>query len=201
MRAPAAVAFALALVAVGARDSEAKELKFSSPGRSIYKSNETFGAALDQGMRTFVMEVAMGSGPEGNLGVTLGWLLNRPEGLEFYAGFGVRIAPAWHYTVATRYFLPFLRYRSYVGGGYVLQRLTNLGVRSHSGFGEIGHKWIIRRTYHMTLSLGFQRMISRSIVEGSFLDGPKVDPDYRDEQLDSIHANRYLLCLRLSRAF
>jgi len=196
-----ALVLALVLVALGEHGADAKELKFSSPGRAIYGSHETFGAALDQGTRTFVIEVSLGTGPEGNLGVSVGWLLNRPEGLEFYAGFGTRVGPAVHNTMSTRYFLPVGGYHAYVGGGYVLQRLPNLGIWSHSAFADAGYKWIIRRTYHVTLSVGYQRLLARSIQDGSPLKGPLVDPDFLDEQLDSINPHRYLLCLRFSRAF
>ncbi len=193
--------FAALMALAASRPAVAKELKFSTPGRNIYGSHETFGAALDQGMRTHVIEVAMGSGPEGNLGVTVGWLLNKPEGLEFYAGFGFRVAPAFHYTLSARYFLPIGRYHYYVGGGYVFQQIAPLGLYSHSGFTEVGHKWIVRRTYHMTLGIGYQRILARTLDDGSYLRGPQLDPEFVDRELDSVNPNRYLLCLRFSRAF
>ena len=122
-----------ALVAVllaGEGAAAAKELKYSTPGRAIYSSQETFGEALDQTRRQFVIEVVVGSAPEGNLGVTLGWLGNKPEGLELYAGFGTRTGPVLHHTLAVRYFLPFVRYRGYLGSGYVFQRHTKLDLWS-----------------------------------------------------------------------
>jgi len=201
MRLGLAIGLAVALAVSGARPSLAKELKFSTPGRNLYGGNETFGAVLDQGMRTHVIEVAMGTGPEGNLGAIVGWLLNKPEGLEFYAGFGVRIAPAYHYTLSARYFVPIGGYHYYIGGGYLLQRISSLGIHSHSGFAEVGHKWIIRRTYHVTLSLGYQRIVSRVVEDDSLLHGPRIDPALLERELDAVSANRYLACLRFSRAF
>ena len=195
----AAIAIALAIAAP--RTASAKKLGFSTPGRNIYGSHETFGEAFDQRRRKWVAEVALGSGSEGTLGVTLGYLLNKPQGLEFYVGFGSRLGPVLHYSASTRYFIKIFDYRGYLGGGYILQQHTNLDMISHSAFVDGGFKWIIRPTFHMTLSVGVQQLLSRSILDGSVLKGPEVDPELLEQELDSIYEYRFLASLRFSRAF
>ena len=191
---------ALVLLALCA-DASAKEIKFSSPGRDIYHSNESFASALDQGGRNHVIELSMGSGAEGNLGVAVGWLLNKPGGLELYAAFGGRIGPVFHYSASFRYFLPIGGLHAYLGGGYILQSHSRLHLRSHSGFADLGYKWVIRRTYHVTLTVGLQRIFARSLHDDSPLRAPDVDQDSLAHQLDSVEAYRPLACLRFSRAF
>ena len=102
---------ALGLV-LSATTAHAKEFGFSTPSRSIYEENEKFSTTIDQNRRKWVVEVAVGSGPEGNLGVALGYLANVPQGFELYIGTGTRTGPIQHSTAAFRYFLPFLRYRA-----------------------------------------------------------------------------------------
>ena len=201
MSARLCIASTLACVLLLGGLADAKNLKVSTPGRSIYNSHETFGSVVNQDSRTFVVEVAMGSGPEGNLGVSLGWLVNRPEGLEFYAGFGSRIGPVVHNTLSVRYFLPFVRYRAYVSGGYLLQRNTNLDLWSNHVYGEVGYKWIIGHTFHVTLGVGLQRAINRTVRESSVLLGDDVDQESLQEQLDLMEDYRPTVALRFSRAF
>ena len=192
----------LSVLLAGTSLGHAKEFKFSSPGRTIYKTSETFGAALDHNRRRFVMEVALGTGPEGNLGVSLGYLLNRPRGLELYVGLGTRYGPVLHQTLSARYFARFFgAFRPYVGLGYLSQRHTALGLVSHSAYAETGHKWVLRRTYHVTLSLGLQRFLVRELDADSVLHGPENDPDFLARELDAVAPYRLLLALRFSRAF
>ena len=74
---------------------ESKEYGVSTPsGRDIYRQHTTFSDAKDTRDRDFVIEVAVGSGPEGNLGILLGWINKPVRGLEYYLGFGYEITPA-----------------------------------------------------------------------------------------------------------
>lgn len=190
----------LVAAVLGSSPAHAKRLGFSTPSRTIYDQTEKFSTTLDQNRRKWVVEVALGSGPEGNLGVTLGYLLNIPQGFELYAGLGTRSGPVQHSSAAFRYFLPFLRYRGYVGGGYIFQSHSRIGLWSHSTFGEAGFKWILGHTFHMTLSVGAQRILHHTVRDG-VLTGPDIDPDRLDEQLDSIAKWRPMAALRFSRAF
>jgi len=180
---------------------EAKRFGFSTPGRNIYGHGETVGDVLDQNKRKWVVEVGLGSGAEGNLGISLGYLLNKPQGLELYCGFGTRIGPVLHTTASVRYFLPFLAYRGYIGLGYLHQSASNIDMTSHSAYSEIGFKWILRHTFHMTVAAGVQRVFTRSIDSDSPLKDPDVDPMFLQQQLDNIGHYRGLVVLRFSRAF
>jgi hypothetical protein len=197
----AIAAAAAAVVCAAAAPAGAKRFGFATPGRDIYERNETYAGLLDQNRRKWVAEVAVGSGPEGNLGVTLGYLLNVPRGFELYAGFGTRTSPALHYTGAFRYFLPVLGSRAYLGGGYVLQQHTKLDLRSHSVFGELGYKWRIKHTFHMTISAGVQEILHTTVSGSSALRDDDVNPGFLEQELDELHGLRLLLALRLSRAF
>lgn len=189
------------LLALGAAPAHAKRFGYSTPGRSIYGHDESFRNVLDQNRRKWVVEVGLGHGAEGNLGISLGYLLNVPQGLEFYAGFGTRIGPVLHTTTSVRYFLPFLAYRGYVGLGYLRADNSNIDLTSHSVYSEIGFKWILRHTFHMTLAVGVQRVLVRNIDDGSPLKDPDVDPMFLQESLDNAGHYRGLISLRFSRAF
>jgi hypothetical protein len=183
-----------------AGESHAKKFGLSTPSRSIYKNTETFSEVLDQNRRKWVVEVALGNGPEGNIGIALGYLLNNPQGLEFYLGYGTRIGPSLHHSAAFRYFLPFLRYRGYMGAGYTLQRDTKIGFGSHNSFAEVGYKWILRHTFHMTLSAGVQRRLATYISDKSVLNDPDVNADFLRREIDESADYRFLFTLRFSRA-
>lgn len=198
MRSVALFIFAFLLLA--SAPAQAKKVGLSSPGRTIYKNAETFAEVLDQNRRKWVVEVALGNGPEGNLGISLGYLSNKPQGLEFYLGYGTRTGPSLHTTASLRYFLPFLRYRAYVGTGYSLQRDTKIGFGTHNAFSEVGYKWILRHTFHMTVSAGVQRRLSSYISDDSVFNDPDVDPDFLQREIDESADYRVLFALRFSRA-
>jgi hypothetical protein len=191
----------VALILCEASLASGKRLGFSSPGREIYDADEKFDEVADQNRRKFVIEASVGNGPEGNLGIGLGYLLNIPQGLELYAAFGTRAGPVLHTTGTLRYFLPFLAYKGYIGSGYLFQQHPRLKMWSHSAFGEAGYKWIIRHTFHVTASVGLQRFLARNIRDGSILKGPDVDPAFLDRELDAVGDYRVLFSLRFSRAF
>jgi hypothetical protein len=178
----------------------AKKFGLNTPGRTIYDGTETFEEVLDQNRRKWVVEVALGNGPEGNVGIALGYLSNKPQGLEFYLGYGTRTGPSLHTSAAVRYFLPFLRYRGYVGSGYSLQRNTKIGFGTHNTFAEVGYKWILRHTFHMTISVGGQRRLDTFTESGSVFDGPDIDPELLQRQIDESADYRVLFALRFSRA-
>lgn len=188
-------------LALAAAPAEAKRFGYSTPGRNIYGHGERIRDVLDQNKRKWVVEVGLGSGAEGNLGISLGYLVNKPQGLELYCGFGTRVGPVLHATASIRYFLPFLAYRGYVGLGYLHQDNSNIDVSSHSAYSEVGYKWILRHTFHMTLAVGVQRVFSRSVQDGSPLAAPDTDPMFLQDQLDNANTYRGLLVLRFSRAF
>jgi len=191
----------IVLVALWSTTADAKRFGFSTPGRNIYGHDETFRNVLDQNQRKWVVEVGLGSGAEGNLGISLGYLLNIPQGLELYAGFGTRIGPVLHTTTSVRYFLPFLAYRGYVGLGYLRQDNSNIEMTSHSVYSEIGFKWILRHTFHMTLAVGVQRVLVRNVDDDSPLRDLDTDPMFLKENLDGMNSFRGLVALRFSRAF
>ena len=174
----------------------------SSPGgKEIYKPGETFAEIVDSDTRYFVVETAIGAGPEGNLGILLG-LINQPvKGLEFYAGFGVESNPARNYTGTARYMFNIDGYRPYVGLGYMYKDLFELRTFSHSLFAETGYKWVIGRTYHLTASIGIRRILHVGIRNDSPLLADDVDPVLLQEQQDNISRWTPLIALRFSRAF
>jgi hypothetical protein len=190
----------LFLLLVMAAPAQAKKMGLSTPSRTIYKNNETFAEVLDQNRRKWVVEVALGNGPEGNVGIALGYLSNKPQGLEFYLGYGTRTGPSLHTSAAVRYFLPFLRYRGYVGGGYTLQRETKIGFGTHNSFAEVGYKWILRHTFHMTLSAGVQQRLATFTEDGTIFDNSDIDRSFLQEEIDRSADRRILFALRFSRA-
>lgn len=201
MRALAArAAVALALVAPAAR---AKDVGFRSPGgRALYGPHERFGAVVDQNRRFLVVEVATGLAPEGNLAMLLG-VLNLPvHGLEWYLGYGVELNPAVHYSASVRFFPELGEFRPYLGAGYLYKDTYAIGVSSHNVFVEIGHKWIMHRTYHFSVGVGVRRLLALSIDRDSILNDPDVDRALLDEQIDE-ELPRWLptVALRFSRAF
>ena len=194
---------AAAVATVVAAPALAKDIGVHSPsGRQIYEPHEQFGEVIDQTTRRLVVEVATGAGPEGNLGILLG-LLNFPlRGVELYAGIGFEANPARHYTGTIRFYPDFGSFRPYVAAGYLFNDTFEIGVTSHNLFGEIGHKWVIHRTYHLTAGLGLRRLLSVQIDKTSILNDPDVDQELLDEQIDEVMP-RWLptIALRFSRAF
>lgn len=181
----------------------AKSYAFRTPsGRSIYDDTETVGEVLDQDQRQFVVEAAVGAGPEGNLALVAGWLMPQVKGLELYAGVGVEAAPAVHFTLSLRYLMNFGGYRPYVGAGYLLNLLTDLGTASQNVFAEVGYSWALFHTYHLTLGVGVRYLLRVDVVdEDSILASPQVDPRFLEEQIDGIAPWVPTVALRFSRAF
>jgi hypothetical protein len=180
----------------------AKEIAIHSPsGRRIYDQDETFEAVLDQNRRRFIVEVAAGAGPEGNLAMSLGWLVRELKGLELYAGVGLEVNPAVHWALSARYLMNFGGYRPYVGAGYFLNHLTALETISHNVFVEAGYSWVIHRTFHVTIGVGVRRLLTVVIDEDSPLEDPDIDRAFLDEQLANIDPWLPTVALRFSRAF
>ena len=100
-----------------------------------------------------------------------------------------------------RYFLPFLAYRGYIGLGYLRQDNSNLDLTSHSVYSEVGFKWILRHTFHMTLGVGVQRVLVRNLDDDSPLKERDTDPMFLQDNLDAVNTLRGLVVLRFSRAF
>jgi hypothetical protein len=184
-------------------EASAKDVGFRSPGgRAIYDSGERFGDVVDQNQRFLVVEVATGLAPEGNLAILLG-VLNVPvSGLEMYLGYGVELNPAVHYSASVRYFPELGDFRPYLGLGYLYKDTYAIGVASHNLFAELGHKWVIHQTYHLTVGAGVRRLLALQIDRDSILNDPDVDRALLDEQIDE-ELPRWLptLALRFSRAF
>lgn len=181
----------------------AKEIGVHTPGRrQIYGVDESFGQALDQTRRNFVIEVATGLAPEGNLGLLFG-VLNLPaRHLDLYAGVGYEANPATRYTAAVRYTFTFGAVRPYVGAGYLLVDTHAIGVLSHNAFAEVGHRWSIHRTYRLSAGLGVRYLFSLHIEDDSILNDPDVDRALLAEQIDE-GLTRWVptFALRFSRAF
>lgn len=199
MRRAALLLLAGTLVAPAA---SAKEHGFRSPGgRRIYGEQESFGSVTDTRNRQFVIEVAVGAGPEGNLGVLLGWLNQPLRGIEWYAGVGVEANPARRYTGAVRYLFNIDGYRPYLGLGYLYNDLYELGTYSHNLFAEGGYSWVLHETYHLTLGIGVRHILHIGVRDDSPLKEPDVDPELLDEQLRDVSPWVPTAALRFSRAF
>lgn len=180
----------------------AKNHGLQSPhGRRIYEDTETFSHVRDQSRRRFVVEVVSGLAPEGNLGMLLG-LINQPvRGLEYYAGFGYEVTPAQSIPFSVRYLFNIDGYRPFVAVGYTYRILNQVGVRSHNVFFELGYKWVLHSTHHLTIGIGARRSLSVRVVDGSPISGPDTDPDLLAEELDASRSWVPTAALRFSRAF
>ncbi|MGE0326319.1 MAG: hypothetical protein AB7K71_40055 [Polyangiaceae bacterium] len=195
------LALTLALLCV-ASTVQAKDYRLSSPGgRSIYDEEETFAEVVDQRSRRFVVEAAVGAGPEGNVGMLLGYINFPVRGLEYYLGFGLESNPARQYTGAVRYLFNIEGYRPYVSLGYQYKDAFSIGTYSHNLFGEVGYSWVLHRTYHLTAGVGVRRILSVQVREDSPLRGSDVDPQLLDDELDGIARWVPTFALRFSRAF
>ncbi|MCA9641043.1 MAG: hypothetical protein H6718_22325 [Polyangiaceae bacterium] len=185
-----------------ATTAHAKDYRLSSPGgRSIYDERETFGDVVDQRSRRFVVEAAIGSGPEGNVGMLLGYINFPVRGLEYYLGFGVESNPARQYTAAVRYLFNIEGFRPYVSLGYQYKDVFAIGTYSHNLFGEVGYSWVLHRTYHLTAGVGVRRVLTVNVRDDSPLRGSDTDPQLLDDELNNTPRWVPIFALRFSRAF
>lgn len=192
------LAFSVVLPSV----ADAKNFGLSSPtGREIYSDTEKFSDVIDQNRRQFVIEAAIGAGPEGNLGIVAGWLMPQVKGLELYAGLGIEANPAVRITGAVRYLFNFFGWRPYVGAGYLLNRMWKTGTISHNAFFEVGYSWKVFHTYHLTLGVGARRVLHISIDDEGALSTGDVDRAFLEEQIDDVVPWLPTISLRFSRAF
>lgn len=180
----------------------AKEHGLHSPrGRVIYQPSETFSEALDQNRRRFVAEVATGLAPEGNLALLLGGLNLFIDRLDLYAGFGFDLVPSRRYSLSMRYSLRIGELRPYISTGYMFKDAFDVGVVSHNAFLEVGHRWVLHRTYHLILGAGVRRILRTWLTPNSYLQTDETDPDLLQRELNGIQAWEPTLVLRFSRAF
>jgi hypothetical protein len=186
----------------GGAARESKQYGVSTPaGRDIYRTRTTFSEAKDTRDRDFVIEVAVGSGPEGNLGILLGWINKPVRGLEYYLGFGYEVTPSRHYTGAVRYLFNIDGWRPFIGAGYLYNDAYALRTYSHNVFAELGYSWVLHHTYHLTLGLGVRRILHVGVHDDSLLHGRDVDQAWLERELEAISPWVPQAALRFSRAF
>lgn len=197
------VALQLASVAViAAAPAAGKEHGLHSPsGRRIYGADESFEDLIDTRLRRFVVEAAVGSGPEGNIAALLGFLNWPLRGLEYYGGFGLELNPCRSYTAATRYAFNIQGYRPYVGVGYLFRDVYEVGTYSHSAFLELGYSWVLHRTYRLTAGAGVRYLAHIGLREDSPLRGPQIDEALLLDETERVFPWTPTLALRFSRAF
>lgn len=197
-----ALGLAGAALALLAYPAHAKDYGLHTPSnRRIYDDTERFGDATNTRLRRFVVEAAVGAGPEGNVAALVG-LLNWPvRRLELYAGFGLELNPARHYTLAARYTFNLHGYRPYVAAGYLYNHLYRLGTFTHDVFVETGYTWVIHSTYRLTLGVGTRYRTYLGILDSSPLKGPHIDQELLAEQRDEVVRWVPTFALRFSRAF
>lgn len=197
------VAVFVGVIAARPVAAEGKEIGFHSPGgRPIYDAHDEFGQVVDQSTRWLVVELATGAGPEGNLGLLAGAINVATRGLELYVGAGLEVNPARHYTGSIRYFPDLGSFRPYASVGYLFNDSYALGVHSHNVFAELGHKWPLHRTYHLTVGFGVRRLLSIHVRDESILAEPDVDRDLLAHQIDDVMPKWLpMLAVRFSRAF
>ena len=182
--------------------AEGRRYAAGSPGgRPIYTVDETFQDAVNQNRRRFVLEMVVGSGPEGNLGVLLGFINFPVRGLEYYAGFGYEFNPSRQYTASVRYVFNIEGYRPYASLGYLYRSVYTLRSYDHDLFAELGYKWVIHRTHHLTAGVGLRRILYIGIHEDSTLREDDVDPVLLAEQKRAVNGWIPTFVLRFSRAF
>lgn len=192
----------LGLLAGTVSNAKAKEHGIHSPnGRAIYQTHETFSDALDQNRRRFVAEVATGLAPEGNLALLLGGLNILIPRLDIYAGIGFDVVPSRRYSGSMRYSLRFEELRPYVSAGYMFKDTFDVGVVSHNAFFEVGHRWVLHRTYHLILGVGARRILRTWLTSDSYLRTDEINPQLLRNELNDIQAWEPTLVLRFSRAF
>lgn len=196
-------ALLIALVLVSwSGEAFAKEYGYRSPGgRRIYDDEDTFGDATNTRKRRFVLEAAIGAGPEGNVAALLGFLNAPIRGIEWYAGVGWEFNPARHYTLSVRYVANIDGYRPYIGLGYMYDDLYVLRTYSHNVFAEIGYSWVIHATYHLTVGVGVRRILHIGIHDDSVLKDEDVDQEFLEEERGNVSRWVPTFVLRFSRAF
>ena len=192
---------ALVLMVI-ANSASAREFGFHSPGgRQIYTGNETFEEIRDTHRRRAILEAVFGYAPEGNLGLSVGYLLPRPHGLEVYFGYGMALNPSAHITTSLRYVTNIRGYRPYIAAGYAGMWLTDLKTRSDNVFGEIGYSFKVRATYHLTVGAGIRYLLRTHIQGDSPLLKSDVDEDLLQQERDDIRPWSPSFAFRFSRAF
>ncbi len=121
--------------------------------------------------------------------------------LGLYAGFGLELNPARHYTGTIRYDFNLKGYRPYLAVGYLYNHLYRLGTYTHDVFAETGYIWIIHSTYRLTLGVGVRYRTYLGIKGSSPLNGEQIDRDLLAEQRADVVHWVPTFALRFSRAF
>ncbi len=182
--------------------SHVKDVGVHTPrGRRIYGDEEPLEHILDSRRRIFVIEAVAGSGPEGNLGLVLGWMPKQIKGVEFFGGVGLDIGPAVHVSGATRFLFNIRGVRPYVGVGYFYKGAFAIETYSHNAFVELGHSWKLGPTNHLTVGAGVARLLYTGVSEDSPLRAPNVDPAALEAQRKLVPTYLPLFAARFSRAF
>lgn len=185
-----------------ASPAAARNFGLHSPGgRSIYRPQDTLQSAADYAKRQSVLEAVFGYAPEGNIGLSVGWLLPKPHGLELYGGLGLQLNPSFQLLVSARYLMNIRGYRPYIGAGYLSSWLTDIGTRSDQVFAEVGYSFKVRSTYHLTIGVGVRYLIETYVLPNSPLRNSDIDPVLRDKELDNIRPWAPTVAFRFSRAF
>lgn len=182
--------------------ADAKSYGLHSPqGREIYEVDERFDDVVNTRLRRFVVEAAVGSGPEGNIAALVG-LLNWPlRGIEYYGGFGLELNPSRNYTFAVRYAFNLRGYRPYVSLGYLFRDVYEVGTYSHSAFFEAGYSWVLHQTYRLTAGLGVRYLADIELRDDSPLRGPQIDQALLADETERVFPWTPTIALRFSRAF
>jgi hypothetical protein len=189
-------------VGSGTFNAESKDVGLHSPrGRRIYRSEAELGGVVDSRRRIFVIEAAAGAGPEGNLGIVLGWMPKAIHGLEFYGGAGFEINPAIHVTGAARFLFNICGYRPYLALGYFYKDAYAIETFTHHVFLEGGYSLKLGPTNHLSLGLGVARLLYTGVRNGSPLRTREVDQTSLAEQIDSLPPYLPMFVARFSRAF
>jgi hypothetical protein len=197
------LAFCTALLTtLVALPAAAKDYGIHSPsGRQLYDVDERFDDAVNTRLRRFVVEAAVGSGPEGNIAALVG-LLNWPlRHVEYYAGFGLELNPSRNYTFAVRYAPNVHGYRPYASLGYLFRDVYEVGTYSHSAFMEAGYSWVLHETYRLTAGVGLRYLAHIGIKDASPLRGSDVDQALLADETNRVFPWTPTLALRFSRAF
>jgi hypothetical protein len=180
----------------------AKDLGLHSPrGRRIYREEESFLEVLDSHRRIFIIEAAAGAGPEGNLGLVLGWMPKQIKGIEFFGGAGIDLGPAVYVSGAVRFLFNIRGVRPYLGAGYFYKDAYRIETYAHNAFLELGHSWKLGPTNHLSVGLGVARILHTGVKAASPLRTPDVDPASLDEQIRAVPRYLPMASARFSRAF
>jgi hypothetical protein len=186
----------------GTYSAESKVVGLHSPrGRNIYRSEAELGGVVDSRGRVFVIEAAAGAGPEGNLGIVVGWMPKAIHGLEFYGGAGYSVNQAIHVSGAARLIFNIGGYRPYVGLGYFYKDSYAIETHTHNAFAEIGYSLKLGPTNHLSLGLGLARLLHTGVRHHTPLRSPEVNQASLNEQVASIPPYLPMFTARFSRAF